>query len=163
MSILLLRCVPECIPGAVEIIDSMMCSPTSNIRAVMHVVDCVLRRGMKGDVNRDAAVLSKVMGSRLSTWLRVLLLSKRAPEQLEKSRKMIQSWNAFGVLPMDGLLPLLELMDAPASASEDSQQSQQSLDFSQSQPWTESQGEGGMRQGRYSKTSGFREKIRPVE
>ncbi|CAE7041303.1 ephA [Symbiodinium sp. CCMP2456] len=135
-----LACAADCVPGSAQLIDDMMSGSTQtklDARALMFVVDVILKRGMRQNPppERNSAVMAKVMVPHLSKWLRVLLLTKRSPEQLEKTRKMISRWSDDGWLPMDGVLPLIELMDGGLPpVSEDSQQSQQSLDFSQSQP-----------------------------
>ena len=134
------RCAADCVPGSAQLIDDMMSGSTQtklDARALLFVVDLVLRRGLRQNPppDRNAKVMAKVIVPHLSKWLRVLLLTKRSPEQLEKTRKMISRWSDDGYLPMDGVLPLIELMDGGLPpVSEDSQQSQQSLDFSQSQP-----------------------------
>ena len=134
------RCAADCVPGSAQLIDDMMSGSTQtklDARALLFVVDLVLKRGLRQNPppDRNAKVMAKVIVPHLSKWLRVLLLTKRSPEQLEKTRKMISRWSDDGYLPMDGVLPLIELMDGGLPpVSEDSQQSQQSLDFSQSQP-----------------------------
>ena len=150
-----LRCAADCVPGSAQVIDDMMSGSTRtklNARALIFVVDLILKRGMRQNPppERNYAVMAKVMVPHLSKWLRVLLLTKRSPEQLEKTRKMISRWSDDGYLPMDGVLPLIELMDGGLPpVSEDSQQSQQSLDFSQSQPlpWSSPQRKEELRPG----------------
>ncbi|CAE7212392.1 OTU4 [Symbiodinium pilosum] len=134
-----LLCCEDCVPGGAKVIDEMMSGVTKtplDARALIFVVDLVLKRGLR-EQNRHpkATVMANLLRPFLSNWLRVLLMTRRAPEQLEKTKTMIQRWAHDGYLPMDGLLPLLELMDEPPGPiSEDSQQSSQSLDFTQSQP-----------------------------
>ncbi|CAE7786346.1 unnamed protein product [Symbiodinium necroappetens] len=150
-----LACAADCVPGSAQVIDDMMSGSTRtklNARALIFVVDLILKRGMRQNPppERNYAVMAKVMVPHLSKWLRVLLLTKRSPEQLEKTRKMISRWSDDGYLPMDGVLPLIELMDGGLPpVSEDSQQSQQSLDFSQSQPlpWSSPQRKEELRPG----------------
>ena len=143
-----LRCCEDCVPGGAKVIDEMMSGVTKtplDARALIFVVDLVLKRGLR-EQNRHpkATVMANLLRPFLSHWLRVLLMTRRAPEQLEKTKTMIQRWAHDGYLPMDGLLPLLELMDEPPGPiSEDSQQSSQSLDFTQSQPSGDPPCQGG--------------------
>ena len=104
------RCAADCVPGSAQLIDDMMSGSTQtklDARALLFVVDLVLRRGLRQNPppDRNAKVMAKVIVPHLSKWLRVLLLTKRSPEQLEKTRKMISRWSDDGYLPMGWCSP----------------------------------------------------------
>lgn len=131
-----LVCSEDCHPYAVPEIHRLMKDGQQQVnvdqRALLYVVDSVLKRAQQAKEARKSDPLAQQMKNTflpyLKEWLYLYLTSKRprSPSSLVKTRGLVDKWRNAGYLSVEQLVPLLDLLDTKDRPQEDSQSSQQS-------------------------------------
>lgn len=117
-----------------------------DLRALLYVVDKVFKRAERARQSKDPDPLADEMLKNflpyLKEWIyKYLTCSQRSQASLDKTRGLVSRWREMGYLSVEQLLPLVELLDAPAKPSRSSQsqsqgETQDSQSSQQSQPRT---------------------------